>query len=107
MSGWPNGREAVRDESIKQIKALLANGPMSAHDLDKVVAVHRNTLYGHLEHMHKVLRIAHPIGFRNRSMVWQLGVDPALPPLIDSTAKRDPLVAALFGPANQEYKETA
>jgi hypothetical protein len=116
---------AMRAEAIELIEKLMKEEPRTAPELSRLTKVGTNTLNGYLRHLQKTLRRIRPTNqTRNRAVVWELGIDPSLPtpdealdqlfavrrgtrPAVQIGMKRDYLVAALFGPANQEHKEAA
>lgn len=114
---------ATRAASVARIKELLAVEPRTAAELSQVLAselqVTRTTVFGYLRHMHKTERSIRLAGeTRGRAELWELGADPALPapdealdrsfarkcatvPARQVGMEREPLVAALFGPARE------
>ncbi|MEX5744690.1 hypothetical protein [Massilia sp. X63] len=116
---------AMRAEAIELIERLMKEEPRTAPELSQLTKVGKNTLNGYLRHLQRALRKIRPTSqTRNRAVVWELGIDPSLPtpdealdqlfavrrgtrPAVQIGMQRDPLVAALFGPANQEHKEAA
>lgn len=118
---WQQARAAA----VAKILDMLAMERRTAPDLAKATRTEKNTLNGYLRYMQKTLRkvrIATPPGIR--PALWELGADPNLPSedevldrliapkrgvhkAVQIGIPRDPLVAALFGPANQEHKEAA
>lgn len=116
---------AARAEAIRKIHELLKDAPATIGEMYQVVDGLRPTIVGYLRYMHKSLRTVRPTSeTRGRSTLWELGADPTLPtpdeeidsifatrrgsgPAKQIGMKRDPLIAALFGPANQEHKEAA
>lgn len=108
---------AARAAAVAKVLELLQDGPKTAAELLAEVDGLRPTFSNWLNHMHKKLRLIRMTGeYRNRGELWELGADPAVPDPDDELdaliapkrgvhpAKqigmfRDPLVAALFGPA--------
>lgn len=108
---------AARAAAVAKVVELLRERPMTAGELLAVVGGLRPTFSNYLNHMHKTLRLIRMTGeYRNRGEIWALGADPTLPDLDDELdtliapkrgvhparqlgMRRDPLVAALFGPA--------
>ncbi|QOY96368.1 hypothetical protein IM543_11410 [Massilia sp. UMI-21] len=116
---------AARDTAIETYEARLQDGPKPVGDLFEGLPGNRATLRTYLTHMHVNLRMIRVVSEPGiRPALWALGADPALPshdPGLDEMIApkrgihkavqigipRDPLIAALFGPANQEHKEAA
>ena len=108
---------AARAAAVAGVLELLKEGPKTAAEMFAVIGGLRPTFSNYLNHMHKTLRQIRMTGqYRNRGELWELGADPALPELDDELdqliapkrgihparqlgMRRDPLVAALFGPA--------
>lgn len=108
---------AARAAAVAKVIELLQEGPKTVGELLAVVGGLRPTFSNYLNHMHKTLRVIRMTGqYRNRGEIWMLGADPALPnpddelddliapkrgihPARQIGMRRDPLVAALFGPA--------
>lgn len=116
---------AARAEAVAKVVELLQEGSKTAGELFAIVGGLRPTFSNYLNHMHKKLRLIRMTGeYRNRGEVWELGADPALPtedelldqmfavkraraPAQQMGMRRDPLVAALFGPAASALREAA
>ncbi|MCA1857421.1 hypothetical protein LE190_16025 [Massilia oculi] len=116
---------AARAAAVAKITELLQEGPMTAGELLAVVGGLRPTFSNWMSHMHKKLRLIRMTGeYRNRGEIWELGADPALSdpddeldnliapkqgihPATQIGIPRDPLVAALFGPAANAHREAA
>lgn len=119
-------QEQARAEAIQKMEDMLREKQCTSPEMAKATRVEKNTLNGYLRYMQKTLRkvrIATPPGIR--PALWELGADPSLPSedevldrliapkrgihkAVQIGIPRDPLVAALFGPANQqEHKEAA
>jgi hypothetical protein len=116
---------AARDAAIEMFEARLKDGPKPVGDLFEGMPGNRATLRTYLTFMHlnlRAVRIVSEPGIR--PALWALGADPSLPTEDEALDRliapkrgirkavqigipRDPLVAALFGPANQEHKEAA
>ncbi len=108
---------AARDAVMKIVLEHLAQGRASLPELLVVVGGHRSTLVGYMLHMHKKRRTIRPTTQRrNKALLWELGADPSLPseddlldrlfapkrgiaPARQLGMRRDPLIAAFFGPA--------
>lgn len=116
---------AARDAAIEIFEARLADGPKPVGDLFEGLEGSRATLRTYLTHMHLNLRTVRIVSAPGiRPALWALGADMSLPdddtrldrliapkrgtrPAVQIGIPRDPLIAALFGPANQEHKEAA
>jgi len=110
-------QQAARAEAFAKVLELLQEGPKTSSEMYEVIGGARSTLPNYLRHMHQKLRVIRMTGeYRNRAELWELGADPALPdpeddldsliapkrgvhPARQLGMRRDPLVAALFGPA--------
>jgi len=114
-------QQAARAAGVARVKELLAHQPMTGPQLASVLLeelkVVQSTVLGYLRHMQKSERSIRPAGgMRGRAELWTLGADPALPdpdevldrmfaakratvPACQVGMWRDPLVAAMFGPA--------
>ena len=110
-------QQAARAEAVAKITESLAEGPKTMAELLDVVKCLRPTMANYMRYMHKKLRVIHMTGaYRNRGELWALGEDKTLPtsdeqldslfavkrgcaPARQMGMWRDPLVAALFGPA--------
>lgn len=110
---------AHRAASIERLAELLAQEPMTADELSKVLGVHSSTVFSYLHEMWHELRTVRKSGrLKGRRALWELGADPLLPakpeardiggnpqrgtvPAQQCGMWRDPLVAALFGPAGK------
>lgn len=112
---------AARAASMARVKELLAAQPMTAAELARALVnelkIVQPTALGYLRHMHKAERSIRPTGeTRGRAELWTLGTDPTLAdpdevldrmfaakratvPACQVGMWRDPLVAAMFGPA--------
>lgn len=117
--------ERERATAVAKILDMLSREHCSAPELAKATKTEPNTLNGYLRYMQKTLRkvrIATPPSIR--PALWELGADPSLPSedevldrliapkrgihkAVQIGIPRDPLIAAFFGPANQEHKEAA
>lgn len=113
----PRTREqllAVRAAAVAKMEAVLADGPQTVVEMFAPLVGIRQTFLSYVRHMHKNLRVIRPTGaVRGRFILWELGADPTLESLDDEADRltrlsrqaaqigmhRDPLVAALFGPA--------
>jgi hypothetical protein len=111
-------QQAARAEAVAKVTEALAEGPKTMAELLEVVKCLRPTMANYMRYMHKTLRVIHMTGqYRNRGELWALGADTTLPTFDEQldqlfAAKcgtvparqlgmwRDPLVAALFGPAS-------
>lgn len=100
---------ARRDESVREIATLLADGDLSAADIAQHFDLNQSTVYGRLQHM-EAQGLAHRTGERDAHGygLWAAGEAPVLEvcriktvPARQLGMRRDPLVAALFGPAQQ------
>ena len=116
---------AERAAAVDKILDMLSMKRCTAPELAEVTKVEKNTLNGYLRYMQKTLRkvrIASAAGIR--PALWELGADPALPTedekldqliapkrgihkAVQIGIPRDPLIAAFFGPANQQHQEAA
>lgn len=123
--GMKAQHEKARAATVEKILNLLAGERLSAPELSRATRVEPNTLNGYLRYMQRTLRKARPTTMRRaKAALWELGADPSLPsedeilerliapkrgirPAVQIGIPRDPLIAALFGPANQEHKEAA
>lgn len=112
-------QEAARQKAIKEIEAMLGEAPATIGEVYQAVDGMRATIVGYMSYMHKTLRKIRPTGTKKaHAMLWELGADPALPdldeeldrliaakrgwrPAVQVGMQRDPLIAALFGPAHQ------
>lgn len=110
---------AARAVAIENMEELMKAGPKTIADLLQVADGQRATIVGYLRYMHMTRRTVRPTNAtRGRSTLWELGADPSLPtadekldrlfaarrgsgPAKQIGMPRDPLVAALFGPATQ------
>lgn len=110
-------QQAARAEAVAKVTEALADGPKTLAELLVVVKCLRPTMANYMRYMHKTLRVIHMTGqYRNRGELWALGEDKTLPtfdeqldqlfaakrgtvPARQMGMPRDPLVAALFGPA--------
>lgn len=110
-------QQAARAVAVAKVIELLQEGPKTASELLEAVGCLRPTLANYMRYMHKTLRVIRMTGeYRNRSELWTLGEDKTLPtsdeqldslfavkrgcaPARQMGMWRDPLVAALFGPA--------
>lgn len=111
--------QAARAAAMAAILDALADGPKTTHELLEIVGAAKGTLAKYLHDMrytHQTIRFS---GERKgRSELWTLGADPSLPdpderldklfaqkrrfrPAKQIGMRRDPLVAALFGPATR------
>lgn len=96
-------REAARDAAVATITALLQDGPKTVAEVYLALGGPKTTAANYMAFMHQKLRLIRRTGqFRNRGAVWMLGADPLVREPYDkrtrkSNARRDPLVAALFG----------
>lgn len=110
-------QEAARRKAIKEITDMLSDAPATIGEIYSAIDGMRATIVGYLGYMHKTMRAIRPSGgFKGRARLWELGADPALPDLDEELDRliaakrgwrkaeqigmqRDPLIAALFGPA--------
>lgn len=115
--GLSNAEKIARREvAMERILALLAEKKLSVTDVAKDLGIHQTTAYGYLRYMAD-LGEAHRTeeAEENGRALWALGRDESnLPetgkqsgfkgtvivPARQVGIPRDPLVAALFGPAN-------
>lgn len=118
-------QEQARAAAMQKIEGMLRERKYTAPEMARATKTEKNTLNGYLRYMQKTLRkvrIATPPGIR--PALWELGADPSLPSVdevldrliapkrgihkaVQIGIPRDPLIAAFFGPANQEHKEAA
>jgi hypothetical protein len=116
---------AQRAAAIERVAELLAQKPRTALELSFILDVHQSTVFSYLHHMERELRTARKSGrFNGSRELWELGVDPLLPekpeprnlgttpqrgtvPARQCGMWRDPLVAALFGPARSDINPTS
>lgn len=118
-------QEQARAAAMQKIEDMLREKQCTAPEMALATKVEKNTLNGYLRYMQKTLRkvrIATEPGIR--PALWELGADPSLPSedevldrliapkrgihkAVQIGIPRDPLIAAFFGPANQEHKEAA
>lgn len=106
-------RAAARDHAIERIRELLMLGPASRATICEAIGLNENTCSMYLGYMRKELRLIRVSERKSfvKALEWELGEDPSLPPEDSPTQSsvparqlgiaRDPLVAALFGPAAQ------
>lgn len=117
--------ERERAAAVAKILDMLSREHCTAPEMAKATKTEPNTLNGYLRYMQKTLRKVRPTGLRrDKATLWELGADSSLPSedevldrliapkrgihkAVQIGIPRDPLVAALFGPANQEHKEAA
>lgn len=108
---------AARAEGVAKITAVLQEGPKSTPDICAATGLNRPLAFSYLRHMRETLRTVRILPEQQgRSDVWALGEDPNVPtedekldrliavkqaraPAQQIGMRRDPLVAALFGPA--------
>jgi len=106
---------ALRAEAVTRIRELLGKAKLSVVDLARVLRINSNTVYGYLRYMAEMGEVRRSGEFdAERREKWELG--PEDPEKLSVTEKRpigavtvparqegktrDPLVAALFGPAS-------
>lgn len=102
----------IKSPSVGQIRELLANGPMTAHDIGAQLGISRTGVRRFLRYMANDLREVRKTGEQadRRRDLWELGENPeVVDPQVEQQAQtvparqvgmwRDSLVAALFGPA--------
>ena len=108
---------AARAAAVAVIESQLLEGPKTIGELLAAVGGKRATLVSYLIHVHKTRRTARPTSERRgNGFLWVLGADLTLPTQDEELDRmfavkrgsgparqigmiRDPLVAALFGPA--------
>jgi hypothetical protein len=111
----PRGRSVAeiveqRDAALARIRTMLAEKPVTVHDVCVALGVARGAAYRYLKHL-AVDDEAHPTRKfdAKRRELWAAGagqdkrkgaeVKIATVPAQQMGVQRDPLVAALFGPA--------
>lgn len=109
---------AAREAAVEQIKVLLAQRRMCAAEIADELNLVKTTAFAYLRYMAVQLRVARRAGAQDEQKreLWELGEDPTLPSpeeLLDQSFAqrnatvparqlgmwRDPLVAAIHGPA--------
>lgn len=109
----------LRAQAVDHMHEMLKEAPRTSAEMQRATGIQKDTLNGYLRYMHKTLRSVRPTSeTRGQSTLWAFGADPAVPTQDEKidrlfaakrgTTKavqigmpRDPLVAALFGPATR------
>lgn len=117
--GGPSNAEKIarREVAMERILVLLAEKPLSVTDIAQDLKISQNTAYGYLRYMVELGDVHRTDETEeNGRALWALGRDegnlaevpkhPGFKGVVNVPARqvgipRDPLVAALFGPARE------